>query len=122
MIISEVNQSHLEFSMSILREYGDKIAPHIQEAILAQKVIVGMPPYEAYLAGGKFSFEVKADAAKWPNDADPYKVIEAQTMHPDASEMWFIFENSTQFPEKGIVKFMVYVSNGRVANIQETGA
>lgn len=78
-----------------------------------------MPPYEASLAAGAYTFKVIADPKKWPNNADPYRVIQAQTRHPDDSEIWMNFETATQFPEQGLTKFQAYIRGGKVLTIEK---
>ena len=85
-----LDQKRLEYTKGVIRQYGDKIPSHIQQAILNQRVILGMPPFEASLAAGAHAFKVIADPMKWPKDTDPYKVIQAQTLHPDDSQIWML--------------------------------
>ena len=114
-----LDQKRLEYATGVIRDYGDKIPPQIQKDILAQRVTLGMPPYEASLAAGASTFEVIADPTKWPKSADPYKVIQAQTLHPDDSQIWMIFETATQFPEKGMTRFKVFFRGGKALEIKE---
>ena len=109
--------ARLEAARKVISAYGDKIAPEIQESILAQRVILGMAPYDAHLAAGAYSFQVRADPTKWPKGYNPHDVIAAQTLHPDNSQIWMIFSNAQQFPEKGLTRFKVYVKGGRVCEI-----
>lgn len=117
----QLDEKRLEYAKQVIKQYGDKIPPEIQVSILAQKVVLGMPPYESYLAAGAFSFEVKADPAKWPPNADPYVVIQAQSLRPDKSQITLTFKNATQFPEAGTTSFRVRFENGRAVDIQEVG-
>ncbi len=114
---SGLDQARLEFAKGVIAQYGDKIPPHIQADILGQRVSIGMPPYEAYLAAGQCNFQVSADRSRWPANADPFKVIQAQTLHPDDSEISMFFENATQFPDKGKSRFKVSVRRGRVVSV-----
>jgi hypothetical protein len=109
----------LETAKRVISQFGHHMTPEVREGILAQRVSIGMPPYEAYLAAGAFSFELKADPARWPAGADPYKVIQAQSLHPDDSEIWMFFSNATQFPAKGMMRFKIFVKGGKVREIQE---
>ena len=115
----QVDQKRLEYAKGVIRDYGDKIPPQIQKDILAQRVTLGMPPYEASLAAGAYIFRVIADPAKWPKNVDPYKVIQAQTLHPDDSQIWMTFETATQFPEKGMTRFQVFFRGGKALEIKE---
>ena len=113
-----IDRSRLQSVKDIIAKYGDKIPLEVQRSILSQRVSIGMPPYEAYLAAGQCTFKVIADPLRWPQSADPFKVIQAQTLHPDNSQIWMVFENETQFPENGKVRFKVYVSRGKVISIE----
>lgn len=114
---SNMNLARLDYAKRVIAEFGAHIAPDLQRDILAQRVTIGMPPYEAYLAAGQFAFQVIADPTRWPKNADPYKVIQAQTLRPDDSQIWMTFENGTQFPEKGQTRFRVFVRGGKVRSI-----
>lgn len=105
-------------ALEIFRQFPGKIAPSIQEKILKQEVVIGMTPYDSYLAGGAFSYKVIADPAVWKGNVDPYQVMWAQSVKPDASQIWMTFENDTQFPnKKGKIFFQVHFSNGLAQEI-----
>ena len=114
-----LDKKRLEYAKGVIKQFGDKIPLEVQKGILAQQVTLGMPPYEASLAAGAYTFEVIADPKKWPKDADPYKVIQAQTLHPDDSQIWMIFQTATQFPEKGLIRFRVFFKGGKALEIKE---
>lgn len=114
-----VNEKRKEYARQVIRDYPDKIAPGIQEEILAQQVVLGMSPYEAHLAAGAFVFKVEADQSKWPKNSDPYKVMWAQLTKPDNSKIWMTFETDTQFPKKGITRFRVFFQQGKAVEIEE---
>jgi len=80
---------------------------------------MGMTPFEAKLAGGAFAFKVVADAARWPTNSDPYKVMWAQSLLPDNSEIWMTFKNSTQFPDEPECMFRVHFRRGKVIEIEK---
>lgn len=107
--------------LQIFNDYPDKILPAIQERILAEEVVLGMTPYDAYLAAGAFVFKVIADPAKWKSSADPYKVMWAQSTSPDASQIWMTFENATQYPSEGTQSFRVAFKHGRAVEINKLG-
>lgn len=113
-----LNLERLNFANEVIAKYGSNIPEEVQAAILQQKVILGMPPYEASLAAGAYSFEVKPDPAKWPANVDPNRVIAAQSIYPDASQIWCIFENDTQFPGASKARFKVTFILGRAAKIE----
>lgn len=112
-------------ALKVFKEYPGAISPAIQEKILAQQVMPGMAPNEAYLAAGAFTYKVEADSAKWGKDADPYRVMEAQTLHPDGSRIWMTFQTATQYPGEGVQRFQVSFEKGRAVEInklaRETG-
>lgn len=109
-------------ALRVFRDYPDKIAPAIQEKILAQQVVIGMTPYDAYLAAGAFAFRVIADPKNWPGNADPYNVMWAQSVQPDDSKIWMTFQNDTQYPGRHKVRFRVFFERGKAIEIEEVVA
>ena len=85
--------------------------------ILAQKITVGMTPYEVHLAGGGFVYKVQADPKHWPPGADPMRVIAAQTDQPDDSKITLTFRNTTQFQTREPTTFRVEIRRGRVTEV-----
>jgi hypothetical protein len=114
-----IDAEGLAFAKKEIERYGDKMNPAMFESIYQQKIVVGMSPYEAKLAGGSYFFRVDADTDKWPSNADPYVVIARQELHPDNSKLWFTFRNKTQFDSGEPVAFTVYFEHGRVKSIQK---
>jgi hypothetical protein len=112
-------EKRMEFALKVFKDFPDKIPLQIQEKILAQQVVLGMAPYEAHLAAGEFVFMVQADQSKWPKNADPYKVMWAQSLNPDNSKIWMTFETNTQWPEKGLTRFRVFFQQGKAVEIDE---
>ena len=108
-------------ALQVFKEYPDKIAPAIQEKILAGEIVLGMTPYDAYLAAGEFAFKVIADAAKWAKNADPYKVMWAQSTNPDDSQIWMTFENDSQYLADEKQTFRVSFKNGKAIQIEKLG-
>ena len=104
-------------AQKVFKEHPDKFAPEIQEKILAQQVVLGMAPYDAYLAAGAFYFKVIADPTKWKDNPDPYQVMWAQSVQPDDSEIWMTFETQTQLPGEGKKRFQVYFKGGKALEI-----
>ena len=92
-----------------------------RDPILRGRIEIGMTPFEAKLAGGAFAFKVIADAARWPKNSDPYKVMWAQSSHPDNSEIWMTFKNSTQFLDESEHIFRVHFWHGKVVEIEKIG-
>lgn len=107
--------------LQVFKDHPDKISPAIQEKILAEQIILGMTPYDAYLAAGAFAFKVIADPAKWGKNADPYKVMWAQSTSPDDSQIWMTFENETQYPSEGKQFFRVFFKQGKAVEIEKLG-
>jgi hypothetical protein len=104
-------------AIQVFKEHPGVIAPEIQTKILAQQVVLGMAPYDAHLAAGAFVFKVIADASRWKGNVNPYKVMWAQSLHPDNSEIWMTFANETQYPGEGVRKFKVCFNGGKVLTI-----
>ncbi len=104
-------------AQKVFKEHPDKFSPEIQEKILAQQVVLGMAPYDAYLAAGAFHFKVIADPTKWKGNPDPYQVMWAQSLEPDNSEIWMTFETQTQCPGEGKRRFQVYFKGGKALEI-----
>jgi hypothetical protein len=88
-------------------------------SILKGVVTLGMAPFEARLAGGAFAYKVTADKTKWPEHSDPMKVMWAQSMTSDNSEIWMTFKNSSQFPGEAESQFRVYFKHGRAIKIEK---
>lgn len=112
-----ISEERRRFALQVFQEHPDKIDAAIKEKILMQQVVEGMDPYEAYLAWGQFTYKIKADRAIWPAGTDPFKVMSAQTLHPDDSKISMFFQNDTQFPEEGLRRFRVDFIKGRVVSI-----
>lgn len=108
-------------ALQVFKDHPNKISRQIQEKILAEEVVLGMTPYDAYLAAGTFAFKVIPDAAQWAKNADPYKVMWAQSTSPDDSQIWMIFENATQYPDEGKMPFRVAFRHGKAVEIAKLG-
>lgn len=116
-----LDEKLLAIAKETIRLYSDQIPINAQNAILEQKVTLGMSPYEAKLAAGAFYFKVQADSTIWPPDADPNIVIAKQATHPDNSKIWMTFETATQFPSDGLTRFTVFFEKGQAVKIEKTG-
>jgi hypothetical protein len=114
-----IAENRRSFAAEVFKNFPGKIALEMQQRILAQQVVLGMAPYEAYLAAGKFTFKVVADPARWEVDEEPFRVMWAQSLHPDDSRIWMTFSTRTQYPEDGLHKFCVLFEKGRAAGIQK---
>jgi len=117
-----LDEKRLELAKQTIAAYGEHISPAAREAILKQQVAIGMSPYEAYLAGGAYSFVVQADPSVWPAGADPNLVIQRQTLCPDNSKIQLNFANATQFPLEGLTAFKVHFEKGRAVSIEKLAA
>lgn len=107
-----------EYSETLFQQHPEAFPLEHRKPILEGIVTLGMTPFEARLAGGAFSFKVVADKTKWPEGVDPLRVMWAQSMEPDASEIWMMFENSSQFPAKGNTAFRVVFEYGKAVLVQ----
>lgn len=96
---------------------SDKIK-NIKENIDQGKVIKGMNTHEASLAGGAYFYRVIADEDVWDTDTEPTIIIKTQVTHPDNSQIWMTFQNTTQYPEKGMQTFQVEFQKGKVVYIK----
>lgn len=104
-------------------ENPELFSQSMRESILSGKIILGMSPYQAQLAGGSCTFAVTADPEKWKPNANPFQVIQAQTYHPDNSKIRLTFQNDTQYPEEGVQTFRVNFVRGKAISIaKDVGA
>jgi len=106
-------------AVEVFEKYPNAVPSEIQQKVLAQQVCIGMDPYMARLAGGSCFFKVSADPKKWPLGVHPQHVMDAQSLHPDDSEIWLTFKNDTQYPNEGVVSFRTYIKHGRVVGIEK---
>ena len=90
----------------------------IQKSIQQKQVIKGMNTIEANIAGGAYFYKVIADEEIWDKDTDPNIIIKTQVTKPDNSQIWMTFQNTTQYPEKGMQTFQVEFQKGKVVDIK----
>ena len=114
-----LDQKVLEIARRAIQKHGDKISPEARENILVQRVVLGMSPFEARLAGGAFIFSVEADRKVWPRGTDPYRIIYGQSLAPDDSKIWMTFKTETQFPGEGRQRFTVEFERGKAILIKK---
>ena len=114
-----LDQKVLEIARRAIQKHGDKISPEARENILVQRVVLGMSPFEARLAGGAFIFSVEADKKVWPSGTDPYMVMDTQSIVPDDSKISMTFQNETQFPGEGRRRFTVEFERGKAIVIKK---
>lgn len=110
-----------QFARQVFNEYPDRIAGEIRQQILAGRIVLGMAPYECYLAAGAFMFRVDADRTVWGDNPDPYKVMWRQSTKPDNSEIWMTFETDRQYPGEGRRRFQVHFKQGKAVEISKLG-
>ncbi len=99
------------------QEFIHKYSKSIQKNISQGKIIKGMDTYAASLAGGAYFYRVIADEEVWDKDTDPNIIIKTQVTKPDNSQIWMTFQNTTQYPQKGLQAFRVEFQRGKVINI-----
>ena len=116
---ADPKQKRRDEIIQLFKDYPGKIAPALQEKILAEQIVLGMTPYDAYLAAGAFAFKVIADPKKWEKNADPYKVMWAQSTIADDSQIWMTFQNDTQYPLEGKQSFRVFFRGGKALEIEK---
>lgn len=109
------------YAQTMFAQHPELFPENRRLSILNGVVTLGMTPFEARLAGGAFAYKVIADKAKWPQHSDPLKVMWAQSMQADNSEIWMMFKNSSQFFQeiKGEVSFRVYFEHGSAVRIEK---
>lgn len=102
----------------MFKEHPHMFPEQNRPAILAGRIVVGMSPLETKLAGGGFTYQIKADPKRWPAQTHPMAVLGAQSTEPDDSEIVLTFRNRTQYPGQPQTTFQVEFFKGRVSNIQ----
>ena len=105
-------------ALRVFSEQPHFFSQDICDAILSNLVVLGMTPYDVYLAVGAFSFKVIADRSKWPEAANPWDVLWAQSEAPDQSEIWLMFESDIQIPDTPDQRFCVHIKGGVVLAIE----
>lgn len=101
-----------------MEDNPEQFPKDIKRNIEQGKVIDGMNTLQASLAGGAYFFRVIADPDVWKEDIDPNIVIKAQPTHPDNSQIWMTFQNTTQYQEKKTQTFQVKFEQGKVIDIK----
>ena len=116
-----LEKTWLDNAREEIRAHGDKISPEAQQSILQQKIAWGMTPYECSLAAGAFQYGVQADP-KWPANTDPRKIMWMQSITPDDSKIFMIFQTGTQYPAEGLTFFRVDFEHGIAVKIAKQPA
>lgn len=112
-------QERKNYAETMFAQHPELFPESRRDSILKARIELGMTPFEAKLAGGAFAFKVIADPQRWPANADPYKVMWAQSMLPDNSEIWMTFKNSSQFSDGSDSVFRVHFTNGQAVKIEK---
>jgi hypothetical protein len=115
MIISE---NHIDIVEKEYKFHKKYYREKYKESILQQKIVKGMWPTEAFLAGGGGIYRVKADRNVWPERSNPIRVMQRQSIQQDESEITIQFCNTSQFSSNNIIIFEVIFENGIVNNIR----
>lgn len=90
-----------------------------RQSILDGVILIGMTPFEAKLAGGAFFYKIIVDESKWPKNTNPLKVMWAQSIETDKSQIWMTFKNKSQFGGANEEVFGVYFEHGRALTIEK---
>lgn len=115
-------------NMSDLKKINDQVEENYRSSpeyyrekyksyIIDGKIVKGMWPTEALLAGGGGIYRVKADKNVWPENSDPIRVMQRQSIKQDGSEITIQFCNKSQFSSDEDVIFEVIFKRGIVEYI-----
>ncbi|GAB3357415.1 hypothetical protein [Lysobacter tyrosinilyticus] len=107
--------------LELFEKYPDIYRSQYRESILQGVVVLGMNPEEARVAGGAFAYRVIPDRAVWSTNADPRRVIGAQSLTPDESEIWMMFKNETQCTDGAVHAFRVHFQRGLAVAVEDLG-
>lgn len=107
------------YAQSMFAQHNEYFPDKNRFSILQGVVTLGMSPFEARLAGGAFQYRVAADSTRWPEHSDPLKVMWAQSVQADNSEIIMIFTNALQYPGQGEKSFRVYFDKGTSVKIEQ---
>lgn len=107
------------YAQTLFDQHPESFPENRRDLILKGRIELGMTPFEARLAGGAFAYEVIADPSRWPPNTDPFKVMWAQSVSPDNSEIWMTFKNSTQFPGGAECLFRVHFQRGNAVDLEK---
>jgi hypothetical protein len=110
-----------QYARDMFRQHPAYFPAQHREPILNGRVLPGMAPFEARLAGGAFVYHVTADRKVWPPGSDPIKVLWAQSDRPDDSRIVMRFNNATQFQDKKERPFVVLFQKGKAVEIKVIG-
>nr|VFK19799.1 MAG: hypothetical protein BECKLFY1418C_GA0070996_10639 [Candidatus Kentron sp. LFY] len=114
-----VDKEHTAVVIKNYKETPEYFRPKFRESIMQRKVVIGMWPTEALLAGGGGIYRVKADKNFWPKNSDPMQVMRDQSLHPDNSHIEITFHNTHQFSQDKLRKFTAYFEQGMCVEIKD---
>ena len=104
-----------------LGEHND-LTDEIKHAIRKGKIILGMCPEDARIAGGRceMAYSSFVPDPRWGENPNPLDVMLAQRNNPDSSCFTLMFQNRTQFKTNDPVAFSVFFEKGRSVRIERT--
>ena len=86
-------------------------------SIMAGRILLGMSPFEARLAGGAFAYKVEPDPRVWRPNTDPFDVMWRQSEVPDDSRIVMTFQNASQFLGEPAQRVAVRFERGQAVEI-----
>jgi hypothetical protein len=114
---NQLKRYHFEAAVHEVEARSERFSDEVKRSILEKRIILGMTPEEARLAGGACFYRVQADPKHWPSDGNPLIIMARQTDYPDDSKITLTFHNATQFQSREPVTFRVEIRRGRVTEI-----
>jgi len=110
-------QERRDYTLRIFAEHPAYFPITHRASILEGRILLGMSPFEARLAGGAFAYKVEADPKVWPPHADPFDVMWSQSEAPDDSRIVMTFQNATQIPGEPPQQLAVRFERGHAVEI-----
>lgn len=107
------------YAVTMFKKHPEVFPLGRQQSILDGVISIGMTPFEAQMARGAFSYRVIADKSVWPQGSDPLKVMWAQSIKADNSEIWMTFKNTSQFLDGSGAPIRVHFRSGRVVSVEK---
>ncbi|MFC6205579.1 hypothetical protein ACFPZK_12780 [Psychrobacter urativorans] len=112
-------QQRLDYFRKVQEQTPDDFRKRYTQTIINGVVVEEMTPYEAYLAGGQFAYEVSADTEVWSAGSDPMRIMWMQTHRPDNSKIIMMFSNTSQYKSEESIPFRVIFKLGLVIKIEK---
>ena len=113
----EVSEKRKKIAELAMANSYPKISEPYKASIRKGKVLIGMTPFEAVLAGGDFEYSLYVDPSVWTGVYNDLDVLWEQSYEPDGSLISLRFQNRTQFPNESLQSFWVEFNNGLVSRI-----